>query len=184
MNDVTHILGEIEAGQSGAAERLLPLIYNELRKLAGQKMSAERKDHTLQGTALVHEAYVRLVGSGGDDGWRNRAHFFGAAAEAMRRILVEQARRKNGAKAGGNHQRVELSCAEPLFDGPDGNLLDLNDALDRLEAHDARAAEIVKLRFFAGLTREETARSLDISTTTADDDWTYAKNWLRVHLSN
>jgi RNA polymerase sigma factor (TIGR02999 family) len=184
VSDVTRILSKIESGDQQASEELLPLVYNELRKLAAARMAHERPDQTLQATALVHEAYLRLVGSAENEGWESRGHFFVAAAEAMRRILVEQARRKKGPKAGGQHQRIELSCAEPILTGPNRDLLDLNDALDQLEAHDSRAARIVKLRFFAGLTREEAARSLGVSVTTADDDWAYAKNWLRVALAN
>jgi RNA polymerase sigma factor (TIGR02999 family) len=184
MSDVTRILGEIEAGDPQAASRLLPLIYDELRKLAAQKMASERKDHTLQGTALVHEAYLRLVDSAENEGWDSRGHFFSAAAEAMRRILIEQARRKAGPHAGGDLRRIELSGVNFEMAEPNWDLLALNEAIDELEAHDPRAARLVTLRFFAGLTRQEAADALGISVATADNDWAYAKGWLQVALSN
>jgi RNA polymerase sigma factor (TIGR02999 family) len=178
MSDVTIILGQIEAGEPQAASRLLPLIYDELRKLAAGKMSAERIDHTLQDTALVHEAYLRLVGSAGNESWDSRGHFFAAAAEAMRRILVERARQHNAAKRGGQAQRVEL---EPLVSEvvlPLDEMLDFNDALSKLEESDAQAAKIVNLRVFAGLTVEETAAALGIPVRSAYRDWSYAQAWL------
>ncbi|MBI3863191.1 MAG: sigma-70 family RNA polymerase sigma factor, partial [Planctomycetia bacterium] len=131
---------------------------------------------------LVHEAYLRLVDVEQAQHWDSRGHFFSAAAEAMRRILVEQARRKEGPKAGGNYQRVELSDVDPEIRGPQLDILDLSEALDRLEAHDPRAAQLVKLRFFAGLTRQQAAETLGVSTATVDNDWAYAKGWLQVEL--
>jgi RNA polymerase sigma factor (TIGR02999 family) len=182
MNDVTRILSAIEEGDAQAAEQLLPLVYDELRKLATAKMVQEKPGQTLQATALVHEAYVRLVDGEKVQHWDSRGHFFSAAAEAMRRILVEQARRKSGPEAGGGHRRVELSVVDAEMPGPQWNLLALNDALDRLEAKDQRKAELVKLRFFGGLTNEQTAKTLGISVRTAYADWTYAKCWLRAEL--
>ncbi len=182
MTDVTRILSAIEEGDARAAEDLLPLVYEELRKLAAAKMTQEKPGQTLQATALVHEAYARLVGGNGDGYWDSRGHFFAAAAEAMRRILVEQARRKSGPEAGGGHQRVELSVADLESPSPQWDLLALNDSIDRLQAKDPRAAELVKLRFFAGLTRQQAADSLGVSVATADNDWAYAKGWLRVDL--
>jgi RNA polymerase sigma factor (TIGR02999 family) len=183
MGEVTQILHEIEEGDPQAAERLLPLIYDELRKLAAQKMASETPGQTLQATALVHEAYIRLVDSERVQHWNSRGHLFAAAAEAMRRILVEQARHKRTAKAGGEFQRISLSAIEPLLPQPDIDMLELNDALDKLAAKDARKAELVKLRFFAGLTIEQAAEALGISTSTADADWAYAKSWLRIAMS-
>jgi RNA polymerase sigma factor (TIGR02999 family) len=183
MTDVTRILSAIEDGHAQAAEQLLPLVYDELRKLAAQKMAQEKPGQTLQATALVHEAYVRLVDVNKARHWNSRGHFFGAAAEAMRRILVEQARRKAGPEAGGGPQRVELSHVDPAIPGPTLDLLALNDALDKLAAEYPRVAKLVKLRFFAGLTREQAAAALGVSTTTADDDWAYAKGRLRAELS-
>jgi RNA polymerase sigma factor (TIGR02999 family) len=186
MHEVTQILTAIEQGDPQAAEKLLPLVYQELRKLAVERMAHEKPGQTLQATALVHEAYIRLVDTARIQHWDSRGHFFAVAAESMRRILVEQARRKAGPKAGGRNQRVELSCAdaeaqEPRLDQLD--LLALSDALDRLAARYPRAAELVKLRFFAGLTRQQAAEALGVSIATADDDWAFAKSWLRVELS-
>ena len=183
MSDVTRILHQIESGDPSGAEKLLPLIYDELRRLAAEKMAGESPDHTLQSTALVHEAYLRLVDTDHVQRWDSRGHFFSAAAEAMRRILVEQARRKSGPQAGGRHQRVELSHADLEVAGRHPDLADLSEALDRLEAKDGRAAELVKLRFFAGLTRQQAAEALGISVATADNDWAYARGWLQVELS-
>ncbi len=178
MADVTQLLSEFESGDSAAAEKLLPLVYDELRKLAAAKFANERPDHTLQATALVHEAYVRLVG-GQQQTWENRRHFFAAAAEAMRRILVDQARHKRTSKAGGDRKRVELTLADVAALGPQPDMVALSDALALLETRDPRAAQLVKLKFFVGLTVEEAAESLGISVTTARADWTYAKTWLR-----
>lgn len=182
MNDITRILGDIEQGDPLAADRLLPLIYDELRKLAAQKMATESPGQTLQATALVHEVYIRLVDTEQVQHWNSRGHLFAAAAEAMRRILVEQARHKRTAKAGGDFQRIALSTIEPLLPQPSVDLLELNDALDKLAAKDRRKAELVKLRFFAGLTIEQAAEALGISMSTADADWAYAKSWLRVAM--
>ncbi len=180
--DVTRILSRIEHGDGRAAEQLLPLVYEELRKLAAAKMAEEKPGQTLQATALVHEAYVRLVSQTTPQRWDNRRHFFAAAAEAMRRILVEQARRKAGPDAGGGCQRITLSDVDLPVPGPRLDLLALHEALEKLSVRNARVAELVKLRFFAGLTRQQAAEVLGVSTTTADDDWAYAKGWLRVEL--
>lgn len=182
MADVTQILNRIEQGDPSQADQLLPLVYDELRRLAASRMAQESPDHTLQATALVHEAYVRLVGSDKGTSWKSRGHFFGAAAEAMRRILVESARRKSGPKAGGGHQRLELSDVAPATSEPPIDILALNDALDGLGAKDPRSAELVKLRFFAGLTIQQAAEALGISVSTAKADWTYAKSWLRAEM--
>lgn len=184
MADVTQLLQNIDGGDSAAAEKLLPLVYEELRKLASARMATERKDHTLQATALVHEAYLRLVDGERIQNWDSRGHFFAAAAEAIRRILIEQARRKAGPKAGGGLRRIELSHVVPESAKADCDLLSLNDALDQLEEHDPRVANLVKLRFFAGLTRQEAADALGISLATADNDWAYGKGWLQVALSD
>ena len=184
MSDVTRILSAIEDGDSLAAERLLPIVYDELRRLAAQKMAQENPGQTLQATALVHEAYIRLVDNDKAQHWDSRGHFFSAAAEAMRRILVEQARRKAGPQAGGGHQRVDLSEVDPEIKEPEVDLLVLNEALDRLAADDARAAELVKLRFFAGMTAQQAADVLGISGPTAYADWAYAKSWLRIEMSD
>jgi RNA polymerase sigma factor (TIGR02999 family) len=182
MTNVTKILSQIESCDPTAAEQLLPLVYDELRKLAAARLSQEKPGQTLQATALVHEAYLRLVKADDAQKWNSRGHFFAAAAEAMRRILVEAARRKRGPKAGGDYCRVELfdiAAAEV----PDLDLVALSDALEKLQAKDSRAAELVKLRFFAGLTRYEAAEVLGISVATADNDWAYAKGWLKAELA-
>lgn len=181
--NVTQILSQIESGDSTAAEQLLPLVYEELRKLAAARIAHERPGQTLQATALVHEAYVRLVDGHQDQSWNSRGHFFGAAAEAMRRILVEQARRKSGPEAGGQSRRVELTDVPAEIHGTDLDLAGLSESLGRLEATDSRAAELVKLRFFAGLTRHQAADALGISIATADNDWAYAKGWLKADLA-
>jgi RNA polymerase sigma factor (TIGR02999 family) len=183
MSDVTRILSQIDAGDPQAAEQLLPLVYDELRKLAAAKLANEKPGQTLQATALVHEAYLRLLGGGArEPAWDNRGHFFAAAAEAMRRILIEAARHKQSLRAGGEWQRLEVSDVEQTTRQPQVDVLELSEALDRLEARDARKAALVKLRFFAGLTNEQAADALGISTATADNDWAYAKSWLRVQL--
>ena len=182
MSDVTRILNAIEHGDPNAADELLPLVYMELRKLAAQKMAREQPGHTLQATALVHEAWLRL-GADAQPGWQNRAHFFSAAAEAMRRILVERARRKHREKRGGGAEHVdvaELEIAAPL--GNEEESLAVDEALDRLAAHDARKAEIVKLRYFVGFSFEETAEVLGISVPTAKRDWAYARAWLHQEI--
>ncbi len=188
MNEVTRILSAIEQGDPHAAEQLLPLVYEELRRLAARKMAQEAPGQTLQATALVHEAYVRLVASAArqpaeEQHWDNRGHFFAAAAEAMRRILVERARHKRSLKAGGDRQRVELPEGALAMDGPSDTLLALDEALEKLETKDKRKAELVKLRFFAGLTNEQAAQVLGISASTADNDWAYARSWLRLEIS-
>lgn len=183
MSNVTHILSQIDSGDLSAAERLLPLVYDELRKLAAAKLIQEKPGQTLQATALVHEAYLRLIGSNHSQCWSSRGHFFGAAAEAMRRILVENARRKNGPRAGGEHRRVELPDLAAEVEEADRDLVGLSEALDELQAKDPRAAELVKLRFFAGLTRQQSAELLGISVATADNDWAYAKGWLKAELA-
>jgi RNA polymerase sigma factor (TIGR02999 family) len=182
MSDVTRILSQIEQGNGRAAEELLPLVYEELRKLAAAKMARENPGQTLQATALVHEAYIRLVDTDKAQHWDSRKHFFAAAAEAMRRILVERARHKGREVAGGGCQRVDLSQVAPEVVGPEVDILALNDALSELTKIDARAAELVKLRFFAGLTNQEAAFTLGISASTGFADWNYAKSWLRVAL--
>ena len=183
MNDVTRILEQIESGDSSSSAELLPLVYDELRKLANARLTQEKPGQTLQATALVHEAYLRLVGVEQSKHWQSRGHFFVAAAESMRRILIEQARRKRGPKAGGRHQRVELSNADLGIAGPEHDLFALDEALDRLAEKDERAAKLVKLRFFAGLTRSQAAEALGVSIATADNDWAYAKGWLQVELA-
>ena len=182
MDEVTRILSAIERGDKHAAEQLLPLVYDELRKLAAQKMAHEKPGQTLQATALVHEAYLRLVDRDTAQRWDSRGHFFAAAAEAMRRILVENARRKAGPKAGGDRQRVDLDAIEPPIEGPRVDLIALDEALTVLEAKDRRKADLVRLRFFAGLSIEQTAQALGITAATANNDWSYAKSWLRLAL--
>jgi RNA polymerase sigma factor (TIGR02999 family) len=184
MNDVTHILSAIDHGDPQAAERLLPLVYNELRKLAAQKLAQERPGQTLQATALVHEAYLRLVGTQ-DPGWNGRNHFLAAAAEAMRRILVERSRRKRAEKRGGEFRRVDLDAVDlPCVPGgtPVDDLLALDEAMTRLAAHDPVKAELVKLRYFVGLCVEEAAGVLGISRATAARHWDYARSWLYSEL--
>lgn len=182
MTDVTQIFSQIEQGDPNAAEHLLPLVYDELRKLAAAKLAQEKPGQTLQATALVHEAYVRLVGGPHEQSWENRGHFFAAAGEAMRRILVEQARRKSAQKAGGEFQRVELSLVDAELPQSQPDILALHEALARLEVKDPRAAQLVKLRFFVGMTVEQAAQILGISVSTAKTDWTYAKIWLRAEM--
>jgi RNA polymerase sigma factor (TIGR02999 family) len=187
MTDVTRILSAIETGDPHAAERLLPLVYDELRRLAAQRLAREDPGQTLQPTALVHEAYLRLVATedpatARESHWNSRGHFFAAAAQAMRRILVERARHKKSLKAGGDYQRWNFDAIDPAVAGPGVDLLALDEALTKLESHDRRKAELVKLRFFAGMTVEEAATALGISTSTADNDWAYARCWLRVEI--
>jgi RNA polymerase sigma factor (TIGR02999 family) len=183
MSEVTRILSAIEQGDPHAAEQLLPLVYDELRKLAAQKLAQERPGQTLQATALVHEAYVRLVNAAEAKDWDGRRHFFAAAAEAMRRILIERARHKQTKKAGGKRRRLDLDDIEPALQEENGDrLLALDEALRQLEAEDPRKAELVKLRFFAGLTAEQAAATLGVSTSTAEKDWAYARSWLRVAI--
>jgi RNA polymerase sigma factor (TIGR02999 family) len=184
MLDVTQILSAIEAGDSTASGRLLPLLYDELRKLAAQKLANERPSQTLQATALVHEAYLRLVDVEQVQHWNSRGHFFAAAAEAMRRILVDRARRKNTAKHGGDWVRIDVPDIESTTDSKSDNLLALDEALTKLAAEEPAKAELVKLRYFAGLSIEEAADVLGISRTTASRYWTYARIWLFSELSD
>jgi RNA polymerase sigma factor (TIGR02999 family) len=178
MNEVTRILSAIEHGNPSAAEQLLPLVYDELRKLAAQKLAHEKPGQTLEATALVHEAYLRLVDTDRAQHWNSRGHFFAAAAEAMRRILVESARRKHSAKRGGQSQRVNLDDAVRLATEPADDLVALDEALTRLGQEHALKAELVKLRYFAGLSVEQAAEALGISRATADRYWAYSKVWL------
>ncbi len=183
MSDVSHILSAIEQGDPIAADQLLPLVYDELRRLAAQRLAHERPGQTLQATALVHEAYVRLVGSGEPPRWEGRGHFFAAAAEAMRRILIDRARNKQTRKAGGGRRRLDLDDIEPALEEENGDrLLALDEAIRQLEAEDPRKAELIKLRFFAGLTALQAAAVLGVSVSTAEKDWAYARSWLRVAI--
>ncbi len=177
MSDVTRILVAIEQGDVKAADELLPLVYEELRRLAAQKMSREPPGQTLQATALVHEAYIRLVGSQ-DQNWSGRTHFFAAAAEAMRRILIDNARRKQRLKRGGGQQKVGLTDAEPAIEGPSDDLIALDEALARLAEIDKTKADLVKLRYFAGLTLEQAAGVLNLPERTAKRYWAHARAWL------
>src|SRR5437762_13508048 len=182
MTDVTHILCAIEQGDPHAAEQLLPLIYDELRKLAAEKMANERPGQTLQATALVHEAYVRLVDQDNAQQWNSRGHFFAAAAEAMRRILIESARGKAREKRGGDWRRVDFEELDVMTAVSPDQLVALDDALARLAALDPLAGELVKLRYFAGLALDEAAAALNTSTATAYRHWAYARAWLRGEL--
>jgi RNA polymerase sigma factor (TIGR02999 family) len=183
MKDVTRILSAIEQGDPLAAEQLLPLVYEELRKLAAQKLAQEKPGQTLEATALVHEAYLRLVGPAEGRVWDSRGHFFAAAAEAMRRILIENARRKRRLKRGGKCERLDLADLDIAVEAPCDDLVALDEALDKLAEKRPELAELVKLRYFAGLTVSEAARVLRISTSTADRHWTYARAWLYRFLS-
>lgn len=182
MSDVTKILSAIERGDEGAADRLLPLVYQELRKLAAARLAKERPGQTLQPTVLVHEAYLRLVDVDQPQQWNGRGHFFGAAAEAMRRILVENARRKRAGRHGGQLQRVDLEIAAPTVGGRSEDLLALDEALVGLEEQWPEKAQLVKLRYFAGLTIPEAAQALKISTATAERHWRFARAWLHAQL--
>ena len=181
MSDVTCILLRIESGDPAAAEQLLPLVYGELRKLAAARLGREKPGQTLQATALVHEAYLRLVGSQASPGWDSRGHFFAAAAEAMRRILVDIARRKQTVRHGGNRKRVPLHDHHRIADSPD-DLLALDDALTRFAAEEPAKAGLVKLRIFAGMSIPEAAHALGISVATAERWWAYARTWLFTDL--
>jgi RNA polymerase sigma factor (TIGR02999 family) len=186
MSEVTRILSAIEQGDPHAAEQLLPLVYDELRKLAAARLAQERPGQTLEATALVHEAYVRLVGKPADgtaQEWEGSGHFFAAAAEAMRRILVEQARRKSRQKHGGGLPRVDIELAEILSPMPDEDVLALDEAMSRLAAEDPVRARLVELRFYTGLSNEEAARVLGISAVTAKRYWRYARAWLHRELA-
>lgn len=182
MADVTHILDAAAAGDRKAAAELLPLVYDELRKLAAARMAAESPGQTLQPTALVHEAYLRLVGPADAQKWDGRGHFFAAAAEAMRRILIEAARRRHGPEHGGHLTRHDLDLDQPAAPDRPERLLALDEALGRLAAVEPRAADVVKLRYFAGLSVPEAAAALGISPRTADNDWAYARAWLVAAL--
>jgi RNA polymerase sigma factor (TIGR02999 family) len=183
MSDVTRILSQIEQGDPQAAEKLLPLIYDELRRLAAARIAHEKPGQTLQATALVHEAYLRLADQTTPPKWDNRRHFFAAAAEAMRRILVERARQKKSLKGGGDFDRVELLEHEP-YSLPIScdDVIGLNEALDKLALLHPRKAALVKLRFFAGLSVADAAEALDVSVATAENDWVYARSWLRLEM--
>ena len=178
---VTQVLSQIEAGDPLAAEQLLPLVYQELRKLANVKMTREQPGQTLQATALVHEAYIRLLGSANQH-WDSRGHFFAAAAEAMRRILVENARRKRRIKRGGQHRRLDMDQADLAIEPLSDDVLALHDALDQLATKDKIKAELVKLRYFAGLTVPQAAKILGVSTATAERYWAYARAWLHQEM--
>jgi len=179
MSELTSIFAEIAAGAPQAAEKLFPLVYDELRRLAGAKMANESPTHTLGATALVHEAYLRLVG---EQQFENRGHFFAAAAEAMRRILVDRARERKSLKRGGDRHRLRFDELHLEAERTPIEFLALHDALDRLAAKDARKADLVKLRFFAGLTNQQAADALGVSLSTADNDWAYARAWLRAEI--
>ncbi|MCP5527243.1 MAG: sigma-70 family RNA polymerase sigma factor [Verrucomicrobiales bacterium] len=177
MSEATQLLEAVERGEPHAAEELLPLVYDELRRLANSRMASEKPGQTLQPTALVHEAWLKLMGSGRER-WQDSRHFIAAAAEAMRRIMVDRARRKATGKHGGQHQRVELEAVDLAPPTTDENLLLLDEALKRLTEHDAQTAEIVKLRYFVGLTTSESADALGISVASVKRQWAYARAWL------
>lgn len=183
MSDVTGILRNIERDPR-ATEKLLPLVYAELRKLAEHRLISQKPGQTLQATALVHEAYLRLLGDEGNVQWNSRGHFFAAAAEAMRRILIENARRKGRLKHGGRRQRVELDSGCAFSDAPSLDLIALDEALTRLAAEEPVKAQLVKLRYFAGLTMPEAAAALGVSLATAERYWTFAKSWLYAELAD
>ena len=183
MTEVTRILSAIEQGDPHAAEQLLPILYDELRQLAAAKLAQEGPGQTLEPTALVHEAYLRLVGPGEERHWDNCGHFFAAAAEAMRRILVENARRKRSAKHGGGRVRHDVDEVQAAAPEPAEDLVALDEALDRLAAQDPLKAELIKLRHFAGLTIEQAAQALGISMTTANRYWAYARAWLHQEIT-
>ncbi len=182
MPDVTHILSQIESGDTGAAEQLLPLVYDELRKLAAARMAQEQPGHTLQATALVHDAYLRLVDADKVEHWDSRGHFFAAAAEAMRRILVENARRKNRDKHGGQRQRVSLADVDVTVTPPDDELLRLDEALTRLADIRPQAAQLIKLRFFGGLGLDAASEVVGVSPRTARRLWLFGQAWLRREM--
>jgi len=183
MSDVTHLLSQIESGDSNAAEQLLPLLYDELRRLAAAKLAEEKPGQTLQATALVHEAYLRLIGNDDSQRWESRGHFFAAAAEAMRRILVENARRKNRLKHGGDWDRVEVELAELPTRMAEDDLIALDEALEKLYDEDPVKARLVTLRFFGGLTIEQASEVLNISRVTAFRYWTFARAWLHHEIT-
>jgi RNA polymerase sigma factor (TIGR02999 family) len=178
MTDVTRILSQIESGDPSGAEQLLPLVYEELRKLAAARLASEKPGQTLQATALVHEAYLRLVGTNEYQSWDSRGHFFSAAAEAMRRILLNRARDKKRRKRGGGYQRIDLDQVMVAVDAPAEELTDLDEAIDDLAERDALSAKLVKLRFFAGLSQKDAAEVLGLTRRQADRHWAYARAWL------
>jgi RNA polymerase sigma factor (TIGR02999 family) len=182
VSDVTRILSQIESGDPSAADHLLPLVYDELRKLAAAKLAQEKPGQTFQATSLVHDAYLRLVGVEKAQHWDSRGHFFAAAAEAMRRILVDNAYRKKSLKRGGDLKRLNLDDIDPAIQPEDDDLLALNEALSRLAEVEPRTAELVKLRYFAGLTNKQAAELLGISPRTADSVWAYARVWLHDRI--
>ncbi len=182
MKDVTRILTAIEEGDARAADELLPLVYHQLRQLAAQRMKKEKPGQTLQATALVHEAYIRLVGTESQN-WSSRGHFFAAAAEAMRRILIENARRKKRLRHGGDRRRVDLDEVDLAIEGLSDDLIALDEALEKLTKEDKVSAELIKLRFFAGLTMEQATDILGIPRRTADRNWAYARAWLYKEIS-
>jgi RNA polymerase sigma factor (TIGR02999 family) len=182
MSEVTRILAALDAGDAHVASKLLPLVYEELRNLAAAQMTRETPGQTLQPTALVHEAYIRLVGSDDQPRWRGRTHFFSAAAESMRRILIDAARRRHAAKRGGGNNRADIDPDHLASSGASDELLALDEALERLAKHAPQKAELVKLRYFAGCTLDEAAELLGISPREADRAWAYAKTWLKVEI--
>jgi RNA polymerase sigma factor (TIGR02999 family) len=182
MSEVTHILSAIEQGDPSAAEQLLPLVYDELRKLAAQRLAQEKPGQTLQATALVHEAYLRLVGAESLPSWDNRGHFFAAAAEAMRRILIDRAREKRAEKRGGDRKRLDIDAIDLATTATPDQLLAVDEALAKLAKDDPAAARIVELRYFAGLTIDEAGQAVGVSTATAYRHWNYARAWLHAEL--
>ena len=182
MSEVTKLISQIQNGDQAASEELLPLVYDALRGLAAAKMAGERTDHTLAPTALVHEAYLRLIGSGNNEHWDGRGHFFAAAAEAMRRILIDSARKRGRQCRGGDRQRLELSHDDLSISVPVEELLQIDEVLDRLGREDPHATELVKLRYFAGLSVEEAAKVMGISRATAYRHWAYARAWLACEI--
>ena len=183
MSDVTRILSQMESGDPSASEQLLPLVYDELRKLAAARLAQEKPGQTLQATALVHEAYVRLVGGDQEKVWDNRGHFFAAAAEGMRRILVDQARRKKSEKIGGDRKRLELHAMEAADSTEAERILTVDEALKDLESESPSKAQLVKLRFFAGMTFDEVAEVMGVSKSTVKREWAAVRVWLSRHLS-
>jgi RNA polymerase sigma factor (TIGR02999 family) len=184
MDPITNVLNAIERGDPSAADQLLPLVYDELRKLAAQKLAQEKPGQTLQPTALVHEAYLRLVDVDQAQHWDSRGHFFAACAEAMRRILIDNARRKQRPKHGGDRRRVDLDAADSVVEAPADDLLALDEALTKLAAEEPIKAQLVKLRLFAGLSAPEAAQLLGLATRTAERYWTYARVWLYAELND
>jgi RNA polymerase sigma factor (TIGR02999 family) len=182
MSDVTRILNAIEQGDAHATEKLLPVVYEELRYLAARRMAKEPPGQTLQATALVHEAYIRLVGSEAPN-WSGRTHFFAAAAAAMRRILIDNARRRKRKKRGGGHKRHDIDDVDIAIKGPSWDLIALNEALDKLAKEDKLKADLVELRYFAGLTGKQAAKVLGISHSTADEHWAYVRAWLKLEIA-